>query len=211
MASLNQISNMDSMIWIQLQPNVYCKPITLKKIFALLMALLWVWDNVDAILKGKRQPHVHTKNQIDSRVQNFSRWLPGQTNMISSPIRCSSQNFLYLLMDSYNPKKFQSRHFKLVYLNCAPMSNHFCLPYKLSTHTEKGTQPNGILVWKVHTWPVGVNWATNISTEVQNPLVQRNITRFAKGLGTPEGFNWWKLHKGCECEMSTMYSSRYWH
>jgi hypothetical protein len=82
----------------------------------------------------------------------------------------------------------------LVYLNCAPMSNHFCLPYKLPTHTEEGTQPNGIFVWKAHTWPVGVNWATNISTEVQNPLVQTNIPSFGKGSRTPEGFNWWKFH-----------------
>jgi hypothetical protein len=131
-------------------------------------------------------------------------WLPGHTNMISSPIRCSSQNFLYLLMVSYKPKKFQSRHFKLVYLNCAPMSNHFCLPYKLPTHTEEGTQPNGIFVWKAHTWPVGVNWATNISTEVQNPLVHTNITSFGRGSSTPEGFNWWKFHEGCEGERSTM-------
>ncbi len=173
-----------------------------------LMALLWVSDNVNAILKGKRQPHVHTKNQIVSRLQNFSRWW--YNGCLDIPTWSAAQaDALHRTFCIFSWFVTSQRSSSLdisswVYLNCAAMSNHFCLPYKLPTHTEEGTEPNGIFVRKVHTWPVGVNWATNTSTEVQNPLVQTNITSFGKGLSTPEGFNSWKFHQGCEGERTTM-------
>jgi hypothetical protein len=98
------------------------------------MALLWVSDNVNAILKGKRQLHVHTKNQIVSRVQNFSRWwYNGCLDILTSSAAQSDA----LLKGSYKPKRFQSRHFKLGSSQLCSNVKSFLPSLTSSLHTQK--------------------------------------------------------------------------